>query len=954
MRHDAILTIPASEPFLERLAEGILERYGCDPLVLCRVQLFLPNRRSCRLMIEVFSRLCKNGSSLLLPIIRPVGEMEEESIVLHEQEIDFHNEEILPAIARPERQLLLIGLIQEWQLRNDVSFYNTQQYGALAYKLGQFLDEVQYAELDMENLAHIVTGDLATHWQQTVHFLSILFQDWPAKLASLGKQDPVARQVAILHKQLLLWKNDPPNYPVIFAGTVGSIPATRALMRQAIYLPQGYIVLSGLDTSLDDTMWNDISLSHPQYALKQLLDHLSYPRALVTSWTNSIDFNQRATFFATLFSVANPATFVPHQHGIEWIEADTIQDEARIIAYLMRETLEQEHQTVMLVTNDRTLAHLVKTQMRLYIQETISDSAGMAFLSSLTGIALRQIVVLLMTNDVMAALSVLKHPYVKIRLQQNHYLEAIEDLEFCIRHYRFHGDINKVMKNMASLLVDNEKLKDHVNNSLALLQWIKNQLDEAILDSYFQSFETWNQLIATTYSDIMEINLGDETDILIQYFSYSNALPINNTTLSLAEYNSIMESLFYGINSREKYGQHPRISIVTPLEARLLHADRMILSDMNLDSWPKEKAPEWMNHEMRATFGLPNLETFIGRSAHDFVACASKPEVFITRAKKKEGKLTTPSPWWLRYNALCKNAFKSLHPTIAYAKNHFKADMQATKRPAPCPDTGLRPTQLSVTDLELWIKDPYGIYAKHILKIKPLPFYDETQTANDYGNIIHKIMERYIAENGDKTNEPHLRLASTARQVLANHTDQALVRVIWQPRFSHLIPWIMETLSAESNAQIRQTEHALRYTFFFRNVDFTIHAKADRLDHFPTHYRILDYKTGTVLSKQDVYQGYAPQLPVEALLVQNLDTVKRVEEVAYWWLKGYNYKSEIQIYNGEMLQDLIHHAYEGIAMLVEAFQQKDMPYYAVPNPEHTPSYPAYEQLERVKEWQYHV
>ena len=46
-------------------------------------------------------------------------------------------------------------------------------------------------------------------------------------------------------------------------------------------------------------------------------------------------------------------------------------------------------------------------------------------------------------------------------------------------------------------------------------------------------------------------------------------------------------------------------------------------------------------------------------------------------------------------------------------------------RPAPRPPVDARPRKLSVTEIETWLRDPYAIYARHVLKLRPLDALDE-------------------------------------------------------------------------------------------------------------------------------------------------------------------------------------------------------------------------------------
>src|SRR5690606_20009946 len=100
---------------------------------------------------------------------------------------------------------------------------------------------------------------------------------------------------------------------------------------------------------------------------------------------------------------------------------------------------------------------------------------------------------------------------------------------------------------------------------------------------------------------------------------------------------------------RPRFGLHPRLFIWGPLEARLQHADRMILGGLNEGTWPGEaNIDPWVNRPMRAAMGLEPPERRIGLSAHDFAEGASAEEAVLSRALKVEGAPAVASRWWLR------------------------------------------------------------------------------------------------------------------------------------------------------------------------------------------------------------------------------------------------------------------------------------------------------------------
>ena len=64
-------------------------------------------------------------------------------------------------------------------------------------------------------------------------------------------------------------------------------------------------------------------------------------------------------------------------------------------------------------------------------------------------------------------------------------------------------------------------------------------------------------------------------------------------------------------------------------------------------------------------------------------------------------------------------------------------------RPAPKVDVALFPRTLSVTEIETLVRDPYSIFARHVLKLDPLDPIAAAPTAANRGTIIHDILARF-------------------------------------------------------------------------------------------------------------------------------------------------------------------------------------------------------------------
>ena len=124
---------------------------------------------------------------------------------------------------------------------------------------------------------------------------------------------------------------------------------------------------------------------------------------------------------------------------------------------------------------------------------------------------------------------------------------------------------------------------------------------------------------------------------------------------------------------------------------------------------------------MRAEIGLPPPERRIGLAAHDFAEAIAAPRVIVTRAEKRDGAPTVDSRWLQRLSvSLGEDAVLSLRPAaITTSRSPATSTVRSA---APNRSSGprrgrrlQRPRSLSITEIETLIRDPYAIYAKHIL-----------------------------------------------------------------------------------------------------------------------------------------------------------------------------------------------------------------------------------------------
>jgi ATP-dependent helicase/nuclease subunit B len=181
---------------------------------------------------------------------------------------------------------------------------------------------------------------------------------------------------------------NPPGDPVIAAGSTGSLPATAELLRTVACLPQGCVVLPGLDTDLDEESWQAMGEQHPQFGLRELLTSLGINRSDVRLLPGiarrgrrrgSRPAGKRADApDRNHAQVAGPA-FAQGRvkqacQSIRWLEAPDMREQALMIALAMRKAL-HENRHCALITPDRQLARRVSAELARW-NVHVDDSAG--------------------------------------------------------------------------------------------------------------------------------------------------------------------------------------------------------------------------------------------------------------------------------------------------------------------------------------------------------------------------------------------------------------------------------------------------------------------------------------------------------------------------------------------------------------------------------------------------
>ncbi len=241
-----------------------------------------------------------------------------------------------------------------------------------------------------------------------------------------------------------------------------------------------------------------------------------------------------------------------------------------------------------------------------------------------------------------------------------------------------------------------------------------------------------------------------------------------------------------------------RVRILGLLEARLTANDRVVLGGLVEGAWPPESRTDaWLSRPMRIALGLDLPERRIGLTAHDFAQMLGAPEVILTRAAKIGGAPTSPSRFVQRLAAVAgerrwQAALERGDIYLAWARTLDRPErVTAEPRPTPKPPRAARPKRLSVTEIEHWLRDPYTIYAKHVLRLAPLDAVDTAPGAAERGTVIHNVL-REFSERFAKAlpSDPADALIEMGRKHFAALEDFPEARAFWWPRFQRIAQWL--------------------------------------------------------------------------------------------------------------------------------------------------------------------
>jgi ATP-dependent helicase/nuclease subunit B len=255
------------------------------------------------------------------------------------------------------------------------------------------------------------------------------------------------------------------------------------------------------------------------------------------------------------------------------------------------------------------------------------------------------------------------------------------------------------------------------------------------------------------------------------------------------------------------------------------------------------------------------------------------------------------------------------------------------------------------------VRDPYAVYARDILRLRPLDRPAEPIEARARGTAVHAAFERVALDHPDALpDEAEARFAAMLIEALEQAGMPAPRLTRERALAGNVAPWVIALERRRRPDARLLIEQTGRHVLAAPGGDFTLTAKADRIELRPGGGDILDFKTGLAPSRRQVESGLSPQLTLTAAILHAGGFAEagptEPGELVYVRVSGGRTpgREEVRAGLGESL-DLARRAIEGLRRRIDDFDQVSTPYISWAAPQFIDQFAGdYDHLARLWEW----
>ncbi|MFG6079702.1 double-strand break repair protein AddB [Paracoccus litorisediminis] len=960
---NGVFALPCGADFPGAFAEGLIARMrGRPPQDMARVTVFANSGQSLQALRDA---LIWRGP-IILPQLRLIADIGGGSATA------------------PLARRLELGRLIDAALRAQPDLAQGQSVPELAASLAGLMAEMQLEGLDAQALDRIDAGDHAQHWGRALAFLKIA----AAYYLSDPPQDRESRQRVAAEELAADWVRGEnlPQGPVVIAGSTGSHGATRDFMRAVARLPMGAVVLPGFDPDMPQAVWDGLDAraeDHPQARYAPFVSEFGMPRDWITGTAPDPLRNRLISLALRPAPVTDQwieegprlGALIPATQNLTLIEAEQPGQEAEAVALVIRDAVERG-QPVTLIAADRMLTRRVQSALDRWAIIP-DDSAGQPLPLTAPGLFLRHVADLFGADLMIdGLLTLLKHPVMATGLGGDYRRE----------HLRHTRDLELDLRKHGPAFPDGAALRDWADRgderSKPWALWLAGLLDRIVPLALDRGPRPMAQRLADLRHLAEDLAAGPNgsADASELWAKASGGLAKGvldhlaahahlGHALRPGEFRDLLYDELQGQAVRQDVASHPLVRFRGPREARTEAvgeaAGLVILAGLNEGGWPQALPPDpWLSRPMRLSAGLTLPERRVGLAAHDFQQAVGAAQVILTRAHRDAEAETIPSRWLNRLVNLLgglpaqdgPQALREMRERgqrwldLAGLQAQPRHRLTPARRPSPIPPAPAL-KQMSVTEVRTLIRDPYAIYARRVLGLRALDPLRPEPDAAERGNVLHAIMDRFLATLPDLPETPATmkdRLLEITDAVLNAEVPWPSARLFWRAR----IAGIADRLVADEAHRLTQGKPTVVESFAQLSVpgtDFRLIAKPDRLDLLNDgRVHVYDYKSGKPPTDAQIAH-FDKQLPLEAAMVEQgaFDRLGRadVDGISYIQLGGEG-KTETRSFGPGFAQE----TWAGFVALIGLYLRGERGFTARLAMERTDHASDYDHLSRHGEW----
>jgi ATP-dependent helicase/nuclease subunit B len=799
---------------------------------------------------------------------------------------------------------------------------------ALAPELLKVAMQCKAYAVSLDNLEEVLLGnapkhveDLITHLPQALQAL----EDFHIKSTSIHVTGPFRQSIK------LPVEDESHESPIfILAPDRVSVRVVRQI-KELMQHNDVHLVLKTIDMAMSKDCWSELDDIHPSFQQKQLLEQLRITRDQMQCLTTASEaVNPISMLFNPATHVAKWAEMlVPPIDNICYAECRSIRQEALVVLIKAKQMLDETHKPVAIVCDDDKMIKVLSALSKLF-ELNIGVTQGLP-LRNADHINFLQLV-----------------------FQASYTNFAPVNLVALLRHKLFALDLELIT------LLETKYLR-------GLCRY--NGLDELITLVSEPNLAKLMHSLRTKFANLLALVRHDT----VEFSSLLSAVINVATRCSHAElsYDSLrtqhyklrivpqefLEALHILITNHRIHFQNrsndeaQQVVIIPSAESLACLHDNVIITGLNEGTTAMD---DGLLPIISKFIGMYNIETEEHKRARNLFYLLHKPKVLLTRSYMLSGSPQVPSRWLVRLKLLEKKAGLNLNAQalIDKAESMYRPEkFRCYDLPAPTPKLTPRLTKLSVTQVEQLMRDPYGVYAKQILRLKPLENLDRAPTHADFGQFLHACINEFSKNYDSALNDQEHthQFNRYAEMMAARMLSKPEIRRLWMIRISRIAEWIINFERTRQGKKIyTEVKGSMSIPLKGKN-EFVLTCIADRIEVDEDRVTIIDFKTGTIPTDKDLASYMSPQLPLEGMILmhgifEGISSSLRLQQLTYIKLgTGSEFGKMINIKGN--LEKIVSEAKRGLIALIEFYNDFNTPF-AVPQ-FGKPSW--YSHLERLDE-----